>query len=76
MRHSRFIDYIVPYSISIHASIKDATSANKINLDGFVISIHASIKDATLPVECCRPEGGISIHASIKDATKTASFYA
>ena len=33
--------------VSIHASVKDATSFHSLNQPDFTVSIHASVKDAT-----------------------------
>ena len=34
-------------SVSIHASVKDATSSESKRIPKFTVSIHASVKDAT-----------------------------
>ena len=34
--------------VSIHASVKDATNAYKVDFESNGVSIHASVKDATL----------------------------
>ena len=38
-------------SVSIHASVKDATNAYKIDFESNGVSIHASVKDATQAAE-------------------------
>ena len=65
--------------VSIHASVKDATDGEGINVDFTHVSIHASVKDATIVMRDNRIEKIVSIHASVKDATtlhqQVASLY-
>ena len=56
-------------SISIHASMKDATKISEIIELDKEISIHASMKDATVSDSERVMNRDISIHASMKDAT-------
>ena len=57
-------------NVSIHASVKDATSSdNAIKMSGLV-SIHASVKDATIVGQSSARALPVSIHASVKDATR------
>ena len=55
--------------VSIHASVKDATSTCQLRLYYQEVSIHASVKDATLECEDFARRVRVSIHASVKDAT-------
>ena|GEM_PF-2873612 len=55
--------------VSIHASVKDATTSLWLILSEVGVSIHASVKDATTPVFRTGSTGIVSIHASVKDAT-------
>ena len=55
--------------VSIHASVKDATSDWFRYRVGVVVSIHASVKDATAPLFITLTYNPVSIHASVKDAT-------
>ena len=57
-------------SVSIHASVKDATSLRNFIMFRSFVSIHASVKDATYgkEIEVADP-AFVSIHASVKDAT-------
>ncbi len=65
--------YLNPYQfhvpVSIHASVKDATSLGVFNLSYTGVSIHASVKDATDLFKIFQPKFRVSIHASVKDAT-------
>ena len=67
--------YLNPYQfhvpVSIHASVKDATSLGVFNLSYTGVSIHASVKDATYIRNRCQCWIMVSIHASVKDATST-----
>ena len=55
--------------VSIHASVKDATTYRE-RLDSFnPVSIHASVKDATVKGSNAPHSSCVSIHASVKDAT-------
>ncbi len=56
-------------TVSIHASVKDATCYNGKNWEYVPVSIHASVKDATIEFEQKAKEIKVSIHASVKDAT-------
>ena len=56
-------------SVSIHASVKDATILNNRRFDLECVSIHASVKDATIGSAYIRARKDVSIHASVKDAT-------
>ena len=56
-------------SVSIHASVKDATSKSKRRLLRIAVSIHASVKDATKKTYNRWITSEVSIHASVKDAT-------
>ena len=58
-----------PSLVSIHASVKDATDGDGINVDFTHVSIHASVKDATTYRERLDSFNPVSIHASVKDAT-------
>ena len=55
--------------VSIHASVKDATSFVFISIYHFIVSIHASVKDATGRTMEMYNQISVSIHASVKDAT-------
>ena len=70
MRLARESTSLHPRTVSIHASVKDATCPIVFHPYFFRVSIHASVKDATgnpnTPVEVLT----VSIHASVKDATK------
>ena len=57
------------FNVSIHASVKDATSSPALSCLFFTVSIHASVKDATLPFFSSSVALTVSIHASVKDAT-------
>ena len=60
MRLGRIIDMDANKKVSIHASVKDATSSdNAIKMSGLV-SIHASVKDATLPILMLDTVGGFN----------------
>ena len=56
-------------TVSIHASVKDATSRAGVTLFILIVSIHASVKDATLAFNEFNVRLLVSIHASVKDAT-------
>ena len=56
-------------TVSIHASVKDATAVMYGNLLVTKVSIHASVKDATYAYDVSYPNKNVSIHASVKDAT-------
>ena len=58
------------FTISIHASEKEATSLWRIISDTAKISIHASEKEATPSCSGRRIAVSISIHASEKEATR------
>ena len=58
------------YKVSIHASMKDATTGNFIPDGSGIVSIHASMKDATKWFARLLSQGPVSIHASMKDATR------
>ena len=55
--------------VSIHASVKDATAAQKEENRLARVSIHASVKDATKKTYNRWITSEVSIHASVKDAT-------
>ena len=55
--------------VSIHASVKDATYAERHHTFDPVVSIHASVKDATRYSQILTIQMCVSIHASVKDAT-------
>ena len=55
--------------VSIHASVKDATTALFGTIERVGVSIHASVKDATQRLYNVRARENVSIHASVKDAT-------
>ena len=57
-------------SISIHASVKEATSFDPTSTHTIEISIHASVKEATVLRLLDNTIKTISIHASVKEATK------
>ena len=60
-------------AVSIHASVKDATSKLITEINDINVSIHASVKDAT---DWCAENvvyGSVSIHASVKDATSVGA---
>ena len=63
-------------SVSIHASVKDATTVFCHPIHIHLVSIHASVKDATDHLS--KRNGGrtVSIHASVKDATKASIYWA
>ena len=68
MRLSRVV-IIFLNRVSIHASVKDATTYRE-RLDSFnPVSIHASVKDATDEDGNAYKVDFVSIHASVKDAT-------
>ena len=48
MRRDIVVNPITQTVVSIHASVKDATDGEGINVDFTHVSIHASVKDATL----------------------------
>ena len=56
-------------TVSIHASVKDATRSRYVNHLGNKVSIHASVKDATPHWHISELFHQVSIHASVKDAT-------
>ena len=56
-------------SVSIHASVKDATAHSGTLPILYIVSIHASVKDATIIKDKEITEKIVSIHASVKDAT-------
>ena len=56
-------------TVSIHASVKDATCYNGKNWEYVPVSIHASVKDATVGYTALNMVKQVSIHASVKDAT-------
>ena len=56
-------------SVSIHASVKDATSLRNFIMFRSFVSIHASVKDATPFIKFSGKSFSVSIHASVKDAT-------
>ena len=56
-------------NVSIHASVKDATGVNQLNIKMIIVSIHASVKDATFVSPVATNSTLVSIHASVKDAT-------
>ena len=58
-------------SVSIHASVKDATRIIYSMSSTPVVSIHASVKDATIKIDDSYFRSRVSIHASVKDATKS-----
>ena len=60
--------------VSIHASVKDATYAERHHTFDPVVSIHASVKDATSFSVVCEMFFQVSIHASVKDATMPMMF--
>ena len=47
MRLKRLQSYDAVRIVSIHASVKDATTKNVKHKRKFIVSIHASVKDAT-----------------------------
>ena len=55
--------------VSIHASVKDATTIFSGNIAKARVSIHASVKDATTRHTRDSAANEVSIHASVKDAT-------
>ena len=70
MRRTPIGDFAAQFSVSIHASVKDATLTDLAFVPLVSVSIHASVKDATPAVLYGNPLGPVSIHASVKDATK------
>ena len=56
-------------SVSIHASVKDATAFFTLLSHKTKVSIHASVKDATFLELDIVLFIHVSIHASVKDAT-------
>ena len=56
-------------TVSIHASVKDATCQLAYIKAVGVVSIHASVKDATVVCAALTNKSCVSIHASVKDAT-------
>ena len=56
-------------TVSIHASVKDATMMAVVPDDLLCVSIHASVKDATAGSFQSSSLSSVSIHASVKDAT-------
>ena len=48
MRHKNRLYVIKHISVSIHASVKDATIIKDKEITEKIVSIHASVKDATL----------------------------
>ncbi len=69
MRHLLSYHSVSKLSVSIHASVKDATNAIRITEADFLVSIHASVKDATFFTNIPNNNYMVSIHASVKDAT-------
>ena len=57
------------YTVSIHASVKDATLNRSDPFSISKVSIHASVKDATAFNQPLAWPILVSIHASVKDAT-------
>ena len=55
--------------VSIHASVKDATTGRNADKLRILVSIHASVKDATRAFHFPCIDICVSIHASVKDAT-------
>ena len=62
------------FTVSIHASVKDATFAMPPGEGSQSVSIHASVKDATRKDEILNNPSLVSIHASVKDATFDLSY--
>ena len=62
-------------SVSIHASVKDATFSVDSGLGVPPVSIHASVKDATKRQKRAIAAQKVSIHASVKDATNKCYSY-
>ena len=58
-------------AVSIHASVKDATTTVLLASAEYIVSIHASVKDATGAETFNINPNIVSIHASVKDATNT-----
>ena len=69
MRPDWCADNVVYGSVSIHASVKDATGADLKAVCKALVSIHASVKDATIDSFNNPYSVDVSIHASVKDAT-------
>ena len=57
------------WSISIHASAREATELTQGDIKARFISIHASAREATAPHWHLIENGHISIHASAREAT-------
>ena len=55
--------------VSIHAPVKDATTADIASIATNLVSIHAPVKDATTVHPLLNKERRVSIHAPVKDAT-------
>ena len=60
--------------VSIHASVKDATSVYADDVPDSDVSIHASVKDATIRHTRDSEANEVSIHASVKDATRERDY--
>ena len=58
-------------TVSIHASVKDATVTVDMLTFIVTVSIHASVKDATAFGRDIYCSSDVSIHASVKDATQS-----
>ena len=69
MRRTALFGTIERIGVSIHASVKDATSTPFYSVYNTTVSIHASVKDATLRELSPLQAYSVSIHASVKDAT-------
>ena len=67
--YSKALSHAAWYSISIHASLREATYMNYDNPRLVVISIHASLREATFLHNILLVVFIISIHASLREAT-------
>ena len=63
------VNNVFSVTVSIHASVKDATGLEVQLTKAQAVSIHASVKDATDTVFGYQRPWYVSIHASVKDAT-------
>ena len=69
MRPNALATRAIMETVSIHASVKDATPAVMYGYSFSSVSIHASVKDATSLRNFIMFRSFVSIHASVKDAT-------
>ena len=59
MRHFDAVEFS-RWSVSIHASVKDATISSGLDFRLINVSIHASVKDATIINRITAPDSGFN----------------